>query len=899
MFDRFIRLAQAKKALREGRLEEAARLAADPLIAADRRAEEVRVEVLARLHERGRTRLQAGDAEAAARELTRAIAAGGDSAVRRDLEEANQQVRSAAERGREIEARLEDARKQAGRGHLRAAEQVLADLPEDSGHGATLRQVRTFLAGRRGEAERLLADARASLEADRASEAVELLRAARACDEGCADERFVRRVASAAAPELAAAIRGATSRSALADGLAVLRARVAALPELARESAVVEAGDGLAKAIAQVLEAGRAASTIELLQACAAGGLAVMPEPSEAWSRLQAIVPLLLRLPTLRASGQATELETALRELASLLPAGPFAAEADELAKKLRSAEERLSRARRHAADGELDRARAELGCVLELLPMHEEARTEREALDRSEREREQRLQAARDAVRAGRLREAYAIVLADSGRGPVGTAAAQLAGELRSRMDLVTRGLDEVRAVLHGRTSSSVASLRHCQLRLEELEKLQCDHEELVQLRRGLAVEIELAESLDAAFTALDAGRIPPVAVALERLVATRGRLPGSDRLDARALQLVDRLGQMAERAALGGRLEEAEACANTMALVGVMAATAAEHVERIRATCQERRAAAAAKAAEAAAALERRDLRAAESACDAARQLWVDGGAPAKLEAELVRLRDQEAELTRIEECQKAGDLSSARVAMDSLPPTPPMLRTRIFDMKRSLMQAQGLEGAFLLRVDEGGEFVVLRGDSISIGNLRDGTSDLPVLAAIAGRHARIQRSMSFHGGMQDSLVAEGGEMRVGGEKVSRHVLRNGDRFQLGASLQFGYHLPCRRSLTAMLQVHGGFQVAGTDRVLLLKDRGRDGRICLGPGADVHVRVAGATAEVELYGTKTGQMRVRCQSGGDIDGRPFQDEHPVDAGAVVRAGGLSFVLLPWAARR
>ena len=42
MFDRFIRLAKAKQALRDKRFEDALRLAADPLIEHDRRAEQVR-----------------------------------------------------------------------------------------------------------------------------------------------------------------------------------------------------------------------------------------------------------------------------------------------------------------------------------------------------------------------------------------------------------------------------------------------------------------------------------------------------------------------------------------------------------------------------------------------------------------------------------------------------------------------------------------------------------------------------------------------------------------------------------------------------------------------------------------------------------------------------------------
>lgn len=155
-----------------------------------------------------------------------------------------------------------------------------------------------------------------------------------------------------------------------------------------------------------------------------------------------------------------------------------------------------------------------------------------------------------------------------------------------------------------------------------------------------------------------------------------------------------------------------------------------------------------------------------------------------------------------------------------------------------------------------------------------------------------------MSFHGGMQDTIVAENGEVQVNGAPTHKQALRSGDRVRLGSSLQLGYSMPCSRSLTAMLHLLAGFQVAGTDRALLLKDRGRDGRICIGPGKDVHVRVEAATAEVELFVSKTGQLRVRCAAGGEVDGVRFEDERPVDAGAMVRAGGVSFVLAPWSPR-
>src|SRR5690606_10118199 len=101
------------------------------------------------------------------------------------------------------------------------------------------------------------------------------------------------------------------------------------------------------------------------------------------------------------------------------------------------------------------------------------------------------------------------------------------------------------------------------------------------------------------------------------------------------------------------------------------------------------------------------------------------------------------------------------------------------------------------------EGGEHLVLRGESVSIGNVQKRRADLPVLANLSGRHATVRRSMSFHGGMQDTIEAEDGEVRVGGEPVRTRQLADGDRVQLGPAFAFVYRRPSSRSLTAVLQL------------------------------------------------------------------------------------------------
>ena len=68
MFDRFIRLARARKSLADGRFVDALRQASDPVVEADRRAEQVRARASAGILARAARSLERGEVAAAKRE---------------------------------------------------------------------------------------------------------------------------------------------------------------------------------------------------------------------------------------------------------------------------------------------------------------------------------------------------------------------------------------------------------------------------------------------------------------------------------------------------------------------------------------------------------------------------------------------------------------------------------------------------------------------------------------------------------------------------------------------------------------------------------------------------------------------------------------------------------------
>ncbi|MCC7399264.1 MAG: hypothetical protein IT455_19525 [Planctomycetes bacterium] len=888
MFDRLIRLARAKRALRDERFEAALQLAGDPVVALDRRAESIRLRAGQQIVGRARRRLGQGDLAAAAADLDtlRRFGASG-------VEELAGEVAAAAAAAAAASQQQQRARDEVGHrldaGELDAAERVLASAgPQWS--AADRRGLLSRLTEQRQRGAELAAAAQLDLDRGDLELASERLATAAALDrDGKELAELGRRIRAAAAAALAPSCRqllqagdlpGALRRVGRVAGRLPVATAADALQGLHEElvaavvttftrcqsldvargvaAAVVEAGLVLPAAVAQLSQA--------VLQ---------LPDRPGALARADDFLALAAASKALGAAG--------LREIAERHAAAANAAEL------------RLANARQLILAGDLDAARALLLELALTAPLDEAVRRELDLVERGLGELDQRLVTAREALRAGRLGLACSTALGLGGSRRVADEAQQVVAEARARMALVDRGLDEVRVALYGRGAATVDGVAHCLKRLQELAKVQVDHAELPAVIQAVALELEQLAELDAARAAAAQHQLPLALAALQRVLAHRAGLLAPDRLDARFCDRADELARGIEAALAAGRLDEVAAAADGFATFAAVRADYRERAAGWQRGVATRREAALAAVAAARQSLAAKDLAEAERQLDVAQNLARDAAEVRHLASELRRVRQQADVLDRVADLTAEKDFLGAGKKLAAMPSAPPFLRTRIYDMKQDLARAQGLEGAFLLRVDEGGEHLVLRGDTVTIGNVRQARADVPVLAQLAGLHASLRRSMSFHGGMQDSIVAEEGEVVVRGSKVSRHALVPGDRVALGAAFGFVYQRPSRRSLTAALTLQSGFRVASTDRLLLMKDRGRDGRILLGPAGEVHVRVARARGEVEVFAANSGQMRVFCEAGGTIDGAPFRGEHPVAAGQIVEANGIAFVLMPW----
>lgn len=890
MFDRFLRFARARAALREQRYEDALQLARDPLIEDDRRALELRAAAAAALRERAARHLAAGALDAAQQDLDRLRRHGvADAAVESLTAEVAAAATAAAAAHRDRQAAVQALRQRLDAGDVAAVRAGLPGLPV-----AERERFAALLAARTGQAAAQFEAAAAALREGRLEAAAELFQRGRVLDPelaataACAPA-LAERLAAAAGAKLAERLEASDLEGA-ANALRGAR-------RLAPESDVVL--EPLQRQLATAIE--RALRRAPDLASAQATARAAMAAELPLASAVRALVDGLTAHAGAALAGAPAEVIADLHRAAVALPAHALAEQLEALLAAERDHQDQIAAARQRLQQGQLEKARELLAEVLAKAPLHAGARAEFELVDQGLRALDQQLATARTAAREGRLREAAALAAAvaggaDAGRGRLASEAQLLLTDVRARLQVVARGIDEVRAALAGRTAGGVEGVRHCRLRLEELQKVQVDHPELPGLLAAVATEVQALESCAALEPLWQRQELAALGTKLAELFAVRERLASPARLDARLADQLDRAERCGVQALAAGALGAAEAAVAILRTGAGLGTEFTAAAERLQAEIQQQRAAAGALVQAATEALAARDLAAATAGLEAAEAKARDLDAVRVLRQQLAVADRELMALQRAQGLAKAADLRNAQGAFAGLPPTSPLLRTRIYDMKKDLARAQGLEGAFLLRVDEGGEHLVLRGETITIGNVHKRTADLPVLANLAGRHASLRRSMSFHGGMQDRIVAEEGELRVAGQRVVDHRLAAGERVQLGPALGLGYELPCRRSLTAALRLHGGFQVAGTDRLLWMKDRGRDGRIVLGPSTDVHVRVPSATGEVEVYANSSGQMRVSAEAG-TLDGAPFRGEHPVAAGQLVVAAGISFVLLPWIA--
>jgi hypothetical protein len=189
------------------------------------------------------------------------------------------------------------------------------------------------------------------------------------------------------------------------------------------------------------------------------------------------------------------------------------------------------------------------------------------------------------------------------------------------------------------------------------------------------------------------------------------------------------------------------------------------------------------------------------------------------------------------------------------------------------------------FMLWVDGVGGYWVCLADEVLVGQPSDrGTTDIPILADISGRHARIRRDG------EEYVIEALREVRVEGRTVRpASWLRDGNRIQLGEGVKLAFHRPHPLSATARLDFVSHHRTQpSADAVLLMADS-----CVLGPKFNSHIVCRDWSREVVLIRQEEGLF---CRTPGrfEIDGAACKDRGRLARNSRVVGEGFSLSLEP-----
>ncbi len=193
--------------------------------------------------------------------------------------------------------------------------------------------------------------------------------------------------------------------------------------------------------------------------------------------------------------------------------------------------------------------------------------------------------------------------------------------------------------------------------------------------------------------------------------------------------------------------------------------------------------------------------------------------------------------------------------------------------------------LPDRLLLLVDGGGSYLVARGNRVTIGRVAsDRPADVAVFSDIAEQHASIARVDD------DYFLFSDKEAEVGGQRTQHQLLRDGDRITLGRKAKFGFHLPSRKSATAVLDLSDTTKMPNdVRRVVLFHEQAT-----LGNGPTAHVLCRSAGPSLLLF-ERNGTMWLRQKNDGHVAATAVE----LRLGEPVELAGANVVLKPWEVRR
>ncbi len=886
MFNHLIQLLRARRAFRAGRLEAALSLLEDPLVRDDRRAQQLKRKVFGAMLTRVSKRIEACHLTSAERDLELLRRLDPDLPQCDELAARLAVVRRTTHEQSEHEEQLRRGFETAlEEGRLHEARQLLVGL-EGRIDDATIEALRTKLGERRLAASEVLRQVRDHLDGGREREAREgMERARRLCADSMAFRDRLLGLSAAWAKE-----RWDQVQSALAAGCTLDAARALAdwwdsepdsedLQE-ARDLLVCVA-DRLAAQARGLAEKGHFDQAMQLV--CQAppvvSKINALRRVREQLEQIDTLLASKDEDPRIRLQGLTRlRAETAWKKLDLHL---------EELHRLADELEASLKRAREALSGGDTQGGKELLDQLLTRWPGCEEARAALEGLLADQRERAQQLEAARAALRDGLLLEAqrHLFRLVNGGYG---------SEEARSLLRDVER--------LRGKVSREVARLAarlaagidpdEVLAHVVKLRRSQSDSPELADLEAAALRRRKTEEREQAVRASLEARDPAQCLQALRDWVADGGDGGIAAEERRRLVALGSDIDAVLRREIARGYPAFVREIANGLR---TWQSNLEIDLEPLLATAKDRIAKARDLAERGLEALDAKRSSQADALLEEAREIARDEPRVLRLAHRLKSVERDRRELERAFELADS-DRAAARDRLASMGPTPRPLGSLVLEVRDRIERSGHLEDGCILEVEEAGEFLLFTDDRICVGNATGRNfPHVPVLARIKPHHATLVRSVSFHGGVNDHIESVNGNRVTVNGGDPRTSLKHGDKLLLGDVLPLTYLRPCPRSASVLMRIEKGFESRGSTRILWIKQGGKDGRVLIGRGKEVHIRVRETEPELYLWSPGRGALHVSFAGAGEIDGISFTGDRPLAPGATVACGSIRFRVRPF----
>jgi hypothetical protein len=186
-------------------------------------------------------------------------------------------------------------------------------------------------------------------------------------------------------------------------------------------------------------------------------------------------------------------------------------------------------------------------------------------------------------------------------------------------------------------------------------------------------------------------------------------------------------------------------------------------------------------------------------------------------------------------------------------------------------------------LMHVDGGGSYLIVLNGKASIGRAAANAQvEIPLFSDVSERQANLTRVDD------DYFLFAVKEIEVAGQATRHQLLKDGDRVVLGKKAKFTFRLPSRKSPTAVLDLSDTTKMPHDVRRVIMFHR----HATLGRSMGDHIRCQHAGTTLVLF-ERDGALWIRRRNDGHVDTEPLR----ITLGTPMELDGASFVVSPWPA--